>query len=136
MGQYKGHLWSEAAADLTVEMAQFKRCHEEEFRRMMACEMVKGKLANSRVFLQRLNRGRHLPEVVRAIDQLEEYRTKLGPALTVDQVRGYEGTGAACYFAALGRLIDHPDFVFTTRTYHPPLDAVNALLSFGYTLLV
>jgi CRISP-associated protein Cas1 len=70
MGQYKGHLWSEEAADLTVEMAQFKRCQEEEFRRMMACEMVKGKLANSRVFLQRLNRGRHLPEVVRAINSL------------------------------------------------------------------
>jgi CRISP-associated protein Cas1 len=135
MGQYKGHLWSEEAADLTVEMAQFKRCQEEEFRRRVACAVVKGKLANSRVFLQRLNRGRQVPEVVRAIDQLEEYGTKLVPGLTVDQVRGYEGTGAACYFTALGRLIDHPDFLFTTRTYHPPLDSVNALLSFGYTLL-
>jgi CRISPR-associated protein Cas1 len=135
MGRYKGHLWSEEAADLIVEMAQFRRTQEPLFQLTTACEVVRGKLCNSRVFLQRLNRSRQVLEVVKAIEQLEDYKARLTPELTVDKVRGYEGTGAACYFAALGQLIDHPDFQFATRTYHPPLDPVNALLSFGYTLL-
>jgi CRISP-associated protein Cas1 len=135
MGQYKGHLWSETACDLTLQKAQFQRCSDIEFQQTTAREIVSGKLWNSRQFLLRLNRSRHLPEITTIIQQLEDYRDKLSHTLSIDQIRGYEGTGAASYFTAFGQLVDHPDFQFKTRTYHPPLDPVNAMLSFGYTLL-
>ncbi len=54
---------------------------------------------------------------------------------TVDQLRGYEGSSAARYFPALGRLIQVEGFDLTKRTRRPPTDPINALLSFGYTLL-
>jgi CRISPR-associated protein Cas1 len=52
----------------------------------------------------------------------------------VEEVNGYEGAGAAQYFAALGQLVD-PAFEFSHRTRQPPTDPVNSLLSLGYTLL-
>ena len=54
---------------------------------------------------------------------------------TVDQIRGYEGAAAASYWQALTRIVP-PDWGFTNRRHHPPPDPLNALLSFGYTLLL
>ncbi|NJR55401.1 MAG: CRISPR-associated endonuclease Cas1 [Acaryochloris sp. CRU_2_0] len=136
MGEYKGHLWNETAYDLTLEIAQFQRCQDQVFQLTTACQIVKGKLWNSRQLLLRLNRNRQLSSVATAIQQLEDYREQLSNPLSIDQIRGYEGTGAASYFAAFGQVVDHPDFHFKKRTYHPPLDPVNAMLSFGYTLLL
>lgn len=136
VGQYKGHLWNEGTYDLTLERAQFQRCQDLAFQKTTACEIVRGKLWNSRQLLLRLNRNRDIGAVDSAIQNLEDYRDKLNHDLSVDQSRGYEGAGAACYFVAMGELVDHPDFHFKKRTYYPPLDPVNAMLSFGYTLLL
>lgn len=134
-GQYKGHLWSENHSDLTVEMAQFGRVKDDPFKLRMAVAMVRGKLWNSRQLLWRLNRSRGLTEVESTIGRLADLREQVLKAQTLDGVRGFEGAGAAFYFTALGKLLNHKDFQFTKRTYHPPLDPVNAMLSFGYTLL-
>jgi CRISPR-associated protein Cas1 len=57
---------------------------------------------------------------------------------SVDALRGLEGESAAAYFGVFDHLIlpDDPAFRFTGRSRRPPLDPVNALLSFLYTLLV
>jgi CRISPR-associated protein Cas1 len=47
---------------------------------------------------------------------------------------GLEGKGAALYFGALGRSLD-PAWRFEGRKRHPPPDPINAMLSFGYTVL-
>jgi CRISPR-associated protein Cas1 len=54
-----------------------------------------------------------------------------------DEVRGLEGQAAAEYFRVFDHLIidQKEDFIFTDRNRRPPLDEVNALLSFVYTLL-
>jgi CRISPR-associated protein Cas1 len=56
-------------------------------------------------------------------------------AKTVDQLRGLEGHAAREYFGLLRTLLKRP-MGFSRRAYHPPPDPVNALLSFGYTLLL
>ena len=48
---------------------------------------------------------------------------------------GYEGVVAKVYFRALGRLVPE-EFSFSRRSRRPPLDAFNAMLSLGYTLLM
>ena len=55
----------------------------------------------------------------------------------MDQLRGYEGEAASVYFGVFDQLIlqQKKDFVFETRTRRPPLNNVNAMLSFVYTLL-
>ncbi len=52
-------------------------------------------------------------------------------------LQGFEGAGAAQYFGAFGNLLrGDPGLRFDTRTRRPPRDPVNALLSYGYTLLL
>jgi CRISPR-associated protein Cas1 len=57
--------------------------------------------------------------------------------LSVDQLRGLEGDASADYFEVFNDLITHQksDFVFTKRSRRPPLDNVNAMLSFLYAML-
>ena len=54
-----------------------------------------------------------------------------------DTIRGLEGTLAKLYFNCFDDMIirNKDDFVFLSRTKRPPLDKVNAMLSFLYTLL-
>jgi CRISPR-associated protein Cas1 len=60
---------------------------------------------------------------------------RLDHAKRIDQVRGFEGSGTSAYFRALGYLLQG-EMEFTRRTRNPPLDPVNSLLSFGYTLVL
>ena len=57
--------------------------------------------------------------------------------MTTEELRGIEGESAQLYFGVLDHLIlqQKKDFSFARRTRRPPLDPVNALLSFAYTLL-
>ena len=56
---------------------------------------------------------------------------------SVDRIRGIEGDAAAGYFSVFDEMIlnQKESFGFTGRSRRPPLDRVNALLSFCYTLL-
>lgn len=143
LGDYKGHLWSDESPDLVVETAQFDRQKEMAFKVIMARAMVRGKLVNSKQLLLRLKREDSHPavmgailrmtDVVSTLDRLASEPLALG--LTLEQIRGYEGFGAAQYFAALNHLILNPGFSLPKRAFHPPPDPMNSLLSFGYTLL-
>jgi CRISPR-associated protein Cas1 len=138
LGEYKGHLWSAEITDLTTEAKQFERQHDQTFRLSTARAIVYGKLWNSKIFLLRQNRKRQLTEVTNAIERLNQAMAVLANPdldLTLEQVRGYEGTGANQYFQTFAHLITNPGFSWSGRNFHPPTDPVNSLLSFGYTLL-
>lgn len=93
------------------------------------------KFTNSKQLLMRLNRKRKVEEVYKAIAGINADLEALEKVDNIDSLRGYEGISAARYFPAFGQLITNPDFSFCLRTRQPPKDAVNSLLSFGYTLL-
>jgi CRISPR-associated protein Cas1 len=138
LGDYKGHLWSAERLDLAVEAAQFARQGDGAFGLGVARAIVAGKLWNSKIFLLRQNRKRQLPSVQTAIERIDQAMAILNNAdlaLTLEQVRGYEGTGAAQYFQCFKPLITNPGFDWQGRNFHPPTDPFNSLLSFGYTLL-
>ena len=59
---------------------------------------------------------------------------KISELNNLDEIRGHEGNSAKMYFAAMGELLGEA-WLFTGRKRQPPPDSVNALLSFGYTLL-
>ena len=62
---------------------------------------------------------------------------KISQMENMDSLRGVEGQLAERYFSVFDHLIinQKEDFVFKTRSRRPPLDRVNALLSFCYTVL-
>lgn len=134
-GRYKGHLWSVDGGEITSELAQFDRRQDETFSQETARSIVRGKLQNSKRLLLRLNRKRRIDQVAEAIGGINADLRALEMVRTVEQLRGYEGSSAARYFPALGRLIRAEGFELVRRTRRPPTDPINALLSFGYTLL-
>lgn len=75
--------------------------------------------------------------VKNASSQLKSFLEYIQNAKSMDQLRGYEGEAASIYFGVFDELIlqQKKDFVFQGRNKRPPLDNVNAMLSFVYTLL-
>ena len=145
MGDYKGHLWSDESPNLGVETAQFERQKEMGFKVAIARAMVRGKLINSKQLLLRLKREDSHPVVTGAIlrlaDTVRAMDLLAGPssgpssgtstdALTLEKVRGYEGFGAAQYFAALNHLIRNEGFSLPQRAFHPPPDPIGGLFSY------
>lgn len=54
----------------------------------------------------------------------------------LETILGMEGAGSAAYFHCFGKLLSDPrQWPFEGRVKRPPTDPVNALLSFGYSLL-
>ena len=58
-------------------------------------------------------------------------------AVRLDELRGIEGKAAEQYFSVFNDMIlnQKEDFIFTRRSRRPPLDNINELLSFAYTVL-
>ena len=69
-------------------------------------------------------------------DHLARLLPSLQVAESTDAIRGYEGDAAARYFSVFGDCISAEGFSFSTRSRRPPRDAVNALLSFSYAILL
>ena len=77
------------------------------------------------------------PDLRRATAGLGDVLRRAEREFDLDRLRGLEGEAAHTYFSVLDDLIvaQKDDFRFRSRTRRPPLDNVNALLSFLYTLL-
>ena len=70
-----------------------------------------------------------------AADRLTDLIAQTDRCRTVNSLSGVEGRGAAVYFGVFRQLIQDPAWTFAGRNRRPPRDPVNALLSFGYTVL-
>jgi CRISPR-associated protein Cas1 len=114
---------------------------DEQTTQMIATNVVSGKLANCRIVINRTIRDHeakvNAPELKNASDTINHIINRIPKSASTDEVRGFEGQGAAEYFRVFNHLIidQKEDFTFTERNRRPPLDEVNALLSFIYTLL-
>ncbi len=108
----------------------------------IARAVVIGKVANARQFLLHARRDAPTDERRAAIgavcDRLAIHLRSLPGAETVESVRGFEGIAAKDYFSVFGELVKRSEaaFTFTGRNRRPPKDRMNALLSFGYALLM
>jgi CRISPR-associated protein Cas1 len=65
---------------------------------------------------------------------MERYLKKITQVDTIDELRGIEGAATLYMFKKVKEELASVDIIFEGRSYHPPKDAVNALLSFVYTL--
>ncbi len=106
--------------------------------------IVAAKAANQRTVIRRALRdhGGTVPaggrEALEAAERrLTDVARRTLVASEVDLLRGLEGEAAQIYFGCFNYLLrnDDPAFVFGGRSRRPPLDRVNALLSFLYALL-
>ncbi len=104
----------------------------------VARRMIEGKIRNSRTLLMRNARQR--PE--RVIGQLKGLAVRASEVESIESLLGVEGAAARLYFGAFtsmlrdDRSLPGMTFDFNGRNRRPPLDPVNCLLSYLYSLLV
>ena len=99
-----------------------------ESRRLDAAKcLVAGKIANSRVVLQRFTRRQGREDVETSLLQLAQLQDLSRRAPDANHLRGLEGSAAALYFHGFGRLLEGDGFGFSVRSRRPPLTAFDAL---------
>lgn len=100
--------------------------------------VVAGKIANQRTLAMRHVEGAAFARA--ALDGMDAMARRVDAAQSPDELRGLEGQAAKEYFSLLRRLLKPPaggtGWNFERRAYYPSPDPINALLSFGYTLLL
>jgi CRISPR-associated protein Cas1 len=133
-GRYIGRLEPRFSKNSLLRVEQWRAAFDERRKLAIARQCVLGKLANMRVMLLRANREEGRPELTGAIERLKEAERGAEACQNLDTLRGHEGEGSAAYFAVFEHLIKQ-DLSFPARVRRPPTDPVNAMLSFGYTLL-
>lgn len=103
--------------------------------------MILGKIYNERYVLNRAIRDHAMQidteKVEHASELLQNMINAVRECNDMEQLRGFEGEAATCYFRVFDELIlqNKGEFRFDGRSRRPPLDRVNALLSFAYSLL-
>jgi CRISPR-associated protein Cas1 len=142
----QGRFWAKVqgrvSGNVLLRREHYRRADDAESSSNVARATVTGKLANCRAVL--LRAARDYPEartagaVTAAAEHLGHLLRDLRQPQPLDAVRGMEGDGARAYFGVLDHLItaQKKDFFFRERSRRPPLDNVNALLSFLYAILV
>jgi len=134
-GTFLGRLSAGTTGNVELRHAQHRVADDSERTLAFAKAVVTGKIANLRTLLLRAARGKDRgPEVIELAEWLLARRNDVAAAQSLAELMGVEGAAARAYFAALGRILG-PEWAFTSRQRRPPPDPVNAMLSFGYTLL-
>jgi len=133
-GRYYGVVDSFNTDPVLLQKAQFGRADDPAFCLRLGQHFIRAKIANSRTLLKRLARKRSAPGLEQAALSLKRIQNQLPGTVTLEELRGVEGNGARIYFSGMQALIN-PDWGFNERNRQPPRDPVNAMLSYGYTLL-
>lgn len=142
-GRFKARLEGPVAGNVLLRLDQHRRVAEADFRLAAAKSCIAGKLKNCRQVLLRgareTGRADDNAALAATAEELGRALARLEHAPDLDAVRGIEGDAAKRYFAVLGLMV-RPDartaFTPDGRTRRPPLDRMNALLSFFYSLLM
>jgi CRISPR-associated protein Cas1 len=134
-GRYRGRLVGLTSKSVELRVAQYERLQQPAVASAAARGIVVGKIAGQRQVLLRAQREHRREGLAEPIAELRMLTGTVSATESIDTLRGLEGRAAAVYFGALGLCIRNPSFGFTRRSRRPPADPVNAMLSFGYTLL-
>jgi len=141
-GRFLARVHGPISGNVLLRREQYRKADDPATSAEIARSIVTAKIANSRIVLQRAMRDE--PELAdstpmkQALEDMQQYIKDLQLQPTVNQIRGIEGSAAAAYFGVFDPLIrvSKEHFFFRERSRRPPLDNMNALLSFLYTLLV
>lgn len=141
-GRFLARVQGPVSGNVLLRREQYRKADASDFSADMARFILTGKIANSRTVLQRAIRdhGEKIAtdEMKRSVMLLADTLTRLQDELSLEVLRGIEGEAARYYFSVFDKLITHQKkaFRFNGRNRRPPMDNVNCLLSFIYTLLL
>lgn len=140
-GRFLARVSGEVKGNVTLRKKQYRISEDRQQSVYIARNFIVGKVYNARWILERAARDYPLRLNV---EKLKEKSNILYKSLlnirnceNTMSLLGLEGEAASVYFSVLDELIlqQKDDFAFHGRNKRPPLDNVNAMLSFAYTLL-
>ena len=140
-GRFLARVCGESNGNVLLRREQYRIADDPHRSCVVARDMIFGKLSNSGASIQRTLRD-HAPRVQNcgledAASQIRQLLSQVLAAADLEALRGLEGVGASAYFGVLDHMLLNrkEDFYFRGRNRRPPLDRVNAMLSFAYSLL-
>lgn len=140
-GRFRARIQGPTSGNVLLRREQYRRADDTRESAALARSIVAGKVVNCRQVLLRglRDHGQNdgSAELKKAADRLARLLRDIEAESSLDAVRGFEGEAARTYFGVFDHLIkaQKDDFAFNGRSRRPPLDNVNSLLSFLYTLL-
>lgn len=141
-GRFLAKIVGPVSGNVLLRREQYRKADDDHFSSLFAHAVLTGKLINSRSVLQRALRDHwdkiDIVAVEKAVQHISALLKQLNPATPLNSLRGIEGDAARTYFSVFDHLItvNKNEFYFKGRNRRPPLDRVNCLLSFTYTLLL
>ncbi len=141
-GRFLARVVGPVSGNVLLRREQYRKADDMMWSAEIGRAFLIGKVANCRTLLRRAIRDHseklNSDAVSVAVDHLTASLQSLQGKLDLDQLRGVEGDAAHIYFSVFDHLFirNKADFTFRERNRRPPLDRVNCLLSFLYTLLM
>ena len=140
-GKFLARATGEINGNVTLRKEQYRISDDEKRSTNIAKSFITGKLYNSKSVINRAVRDYpNRVDILKLSEKSELLNNSLlqiSQAESAEQLRGIEGESATIYFSVFDDLIlqQKDDFYFHGRNRRPPLDNVNAMLSFSYSLL-
>ncbi len=149
-GRFQGQLTPAFSRNGQLRLAQTAAHVDAARAHGLARAFVVGKMTNMRTMLLRANRKRERPELAQAAEAIRRAMTEaaaIPPDATppdparpqadsaYGRLQGQEGAATAHYFGCFRHILNRPE-LFNGRSRRPPRDPANALLSYGYTILL
>lgn len=140
-GRFLARVQGPVSGNVLLRRGQYRAADTEDRALPIVRSIVTVKIANARTVLLRAARessdGERQQELRAAAERLAFAGLDAARSTSIDKARGFEGLAGQVYFGVFGAMItgDRETFQFGGRSRRPPLDRVNALLSFVYALL-
>lgn len=140
-GKFLARVTGKIRGNVVLREQQYASSNNEQVSLEIAQNCILGKVYNARWVLERASRDHSMQidveHVKKASEMLKNSLVLIKNSTSKDELRGYEGKAASIYFEVFDELIlqQKKDFIFQGRNKRPPLDKMNAMLSFVYTLL-
>lgn len=140
-GRFLARVSGKVRGNVLLRKTQYQISEQDDARLPVAAAFLIGKISNCRKVLQRAVRDHALsvnaPVLTQAVEGLQANLREVQACQSTDSLMGIEGAAARLYFSVFDELVlqQKQDFFFKERSRRPPLDNMNALLSFFYTIL-
>lgn len=134
--KYDGRLAGTLGSGISVRrlLAQQDAFSHPAIRPLLVREVIRRKMKGQIALLRIYAKRREVEELNRLADAVRLHQKSLDRHTGVDELRGLEGIASRITFDGFSYILREP-WTWTGRNRRPPKDPVNALLSFGYTML-
>ncbi|MBO0992573.1 type I-C CRISPR-associated endonuclease Cas1c [Bacillus sp. SD088] len=140
-GRFLARVIGESRGNVVLRKKQYRISDDETSSALIARNFIIGKIYNNKWILERMTRDYPMRVDVAQFKQTSQSLSSIIQSVRecedLESLRGWEGQAAISYNKMFDQMIlqQKDDFYFKFRSRRPPLDNVNAMLSFAYTLL-